>query len=311
MGDPFKGLGLYQGNRESPWLPPGMVPPEGDVVVRNSTIDSLLLCGLRVGLADRPGYDPVPSEQMFFGTVVHDRIATVLAGGDPKHVFSPFEVDLAARLLANEEAFDLLAAVGDHHKAWIDEIVEALWIWHSDVKPRLSIHDKLVIEETRYRHLGTLPDGVSVWLRGTADVVDPTETLVSDWKTSGKGWDESKAHFTGQGDSYVWLYEDILGGLHVTWRFWVFNRKAQEWQLIESRRDATTVDSYLVRAWGAAKQVWADAYTAQPYQDTFGKYKRAWYCSPKYCGAWSICPAKALVDDRHDEPIDIEKGWRQ
>jgi hypothetical protein len=52
-----------------------------------------------------------------------------------------------------------------------------------------------------------------------------------------------------------------------------------------------------------------DTYPATPAGESYGKYKRGWHCSAKYCGGWEICPFKGLIPDDADLEEKITHGW--
>ena len=281
---------------------------EKSLTVRNSTVDSLLLCGKRVGYARTEGFDHVPSEAMFFGTVVHDRIEAYIEGGTTLELFTGPAIQRAADELASAEGFDYFDIDPDRRVQFEREVSDAVWRWEDEVYPEHlddMVKYGVIAEQTRLRQLGTLPDGESAWFQGTADMIVPSQYGV-DWKTAGRGWHESRAHATNQAAAYTWLYPESEG----RFCYWVYDRTAGEWTPYWTERTQAQVDAYLEVAWGAALQIWSGAYTAKPWDSTFGKYKRGWWCSPKYCGAWNVCEAKHIADDLDESvPIDITKGW--
>jgi hypothetical protein len=90
----------------------------------------------------------------------------------------------------------------------------------------------------------------------------------------------------------------------------VFNRAKNDWSLFETTRTPEHTEAWLKLAWMAGLQIEAGAFPFKPWQTTFGKTQRAWYCGPKWCGAWDACVGKFLPDDVFEAtPIDIRATW--
>ena len=89
---------------------------------------------------------------------------------------------------------------------------------------------------------------------------------------------------------------------------WVYNRRIREWEAIPTRRRVKDINAALHTAQAYASKLEAGIFTATPIMDTFGKQKRGWYCSAKFCGEWNICPAKYLNDDKNENELAI-RSW--
>lgn len=290
----------------------GREPVETDVFLSQTTINNALLCGGRVLYRDHEGYDFTPSEAMSFGTMVHGMAEADLGllGLPVCGQWSKAAVEEIWRqgLLDERDGswdLDVLASRERIDKS-VREAMVANRKWHEQVVPNLgiSVGERMLIEQRVTKQLGTLDDGRAVWLGGTSDVVFPDVPEIVDWKTAGRGWDESKAQFTIQATIYTWLYEIP------NHTYWVWNRRNKDWSSYTTRRNEQHVDSALRQAWQVAGQIATGTLTASPLQDTFGKVKRGWHCSAKFCGAWNICEFNKLPDDVWEgQRIDPKVGW--
>lgn len=288
----------------------GAEPADGDLHLSQTTVGNAALCPARVGYRGDEGYDYTPSEAMSFGTMVHGMaevdlalLGTPLAGNWRRDSVEGMWAD--GLLAERDGSFDLHAlASRDRIDKSVDEALLANKKWHRTVVPTLDLdeQDDWEIEVRKTKQLGTLPDGRRVWFGGTADLVVPG--LVLDWKTAGRGWDQSKADTTYQATYYTWLY-----GVD-RHKYWVWNRRKSDWSAFETSRSPKDVESALKVAWMLARQIDDGTFTATPWQDTYGKVKRGWWCSAKFCGAWDICQFKNLPDDVYEgQKIDPKMGW--
>ena len=288
-------------------------PADDDLHLSQTTVSNAALCPARVGYRGDEGYSYVPSEAMSFGTMVHGMaeedlglLGTPMRWAAGSWTFYAVEEMWRDGLLNERDgSFDLYElADRERINKSIMEALHANKRWHEVVAPTLDLagRDDWQIEKRVTKQLGTLPDGRRVWFGGTADLVVPG--LALDWKTAGRGWDQSKADTTYQATYYTWLY-----GVD-RHKYWVWNRREKDWSAFETSRSPKDVESALKVAWMLARQMADGTFTATPWQDTFGKVKRGWWCSAKYCGAWDICQFKNLPDDVYEgQKIDPKVGW--
>ena len=290
----------------------GREPVDGDVFLSQTTVNNALLCGGRILYRKSEGYNFDPSEAMSFGTMVHGMAEADLGllGLPVCGQWSPEGVEAMWRdglLNERDGSFDLdsLASRKRVDKS-VEEALLANVRWHEQVVPVLDLApgEEMLVEQRVTKQLGTLPDGRAVWFGGTADLVLPRRAEIVDWKTAGRGWDQSKADFTPQATYYSWLY-----GIY-NHTYWVWNRRAKEWSGYTTSRTEEQVDSALRVAWQVARQMADGTLTASPLQDTFGKVSRGWHCSAKFCGAWDICEFKYLPDNVWEGQLaDPKIGW--
>jgi hypothetical protein len=279
----------------------GDKPSDEALIVRPSSWSSFQLCGYRVSLAGEDGFDNTSSEPMAWGTGVHKLNANRIIFGDvaddmassPAAVLGIWAQEMrdrsdgediftyATRSYLLGQATEMLSA----HKLW----VERFWL---PVGQHLEV---VAVEDTRIRPLGVLPSGRDVWIRGTADFV--TSTAVYDWKSAGRGWKRGKAESNIQHLIYAWLVEDLAEIDEAA--YVVYNRQTAEWAWDDTTLPVTNeaIRTALHAMWDMAKQIDTGTTHASPLvRGGFGD-GRGWHCSPKFCGAWSICPAKYLIAD--------------
>ncbi len=282
-----------------------------DILMSQSLVGSYDLCAASVGQKTEPGYDLSPNQAMSWGSMIHAAIEIDLnlALDEPTRWSASQLRDLWDDSLLNERdgSWLLTELCGDEVliRHWLDEAVVAMYKWQDNVYPTLDLADEFFVEETVSMQIGTLPNGRRVFFGGTGDLVEPSKHLVTDWKTAGRGWHQSKADFTGQVAAYLYLYEADF------FRFVVFNRKSLAWETYDTTRTEAEIDAYLRHAFQVAKAIDADIYPVTNVQSNFGKFNRSWQCSAKWCGAWNICPFKYLADDKWEHQIaDPREGWK-
>lgn len=293
--------------------PTGRAVDDDDVLVSQSLVGSYDLCAASVGQKGQPGYILQPNQQMSWGSMLHgaiedDLLATLRR--DPISRWTPDQLEDQWNLaLQNErDGTWLLSDMTDDRvliRHWLDEAVVAMYKWQDDVLPGLHLDDEARVEDTISRQLGTLPNGRRVFYGGTGDLVEPSMNQITDWKTSGRGWHQSKADFTGQVPGYLWLYGQEK------FRFVVWNRQKLTWDSFDTSRTEQQIEAYLRHAFEVAAAIDAGIYPVTNVQSNFGKYNRTWQCSPKWCGAWNICPYKYLNDDKWEQQVaDPADGWK-
>jgi hypothetical protein len=282
-------------------------PADDALVVRPSSWQGFQLCGYRVALSGEEGFDGTSSEPMAWGSGVHklnaNHILTGHGADGPAEAMQVWIEEMADKgenilnyasssyLL--QQSQEMLAA----HKLWIARFWEP-------VGQHLEV---LTVEETRQRPLGVLPSGREVWIRGTADFV--TVAKVWDWKTAGRGWKRGKAESNIQHTIYAWLVEALTAVSEAA--YVVYNRQTAEWSWDDTTLPVTA-DSIAValRAmYEMALQIDTGTATASPHvRGGFGD-GRSWACSPKFCGAWNICPAKHLIQDGKAGLVRPPQQW--
>jgi len=268
-----------------------------DTLVRQSTINQIKWCGYRTKLADHDGYLEAVSEKMVFGSCEHYLIAKDLEVGEVRLDLLASMKDWVEELLVTDYNWSLskVTNVGD----FFSELASAYTQWRSVVQPTLST---LVTQEEEM----WMPLGEGIHLKGTPDGV--FEDVIIDWKTSGRAWKESKAHTAIQADLYMALVKQNLGLSIRKWIFWVYDRGKRVWQPIPTTRRVADINTSLLSALDYGLALEAGTLQATPTTDTYGEVKRGWYCSPKYCSAWNICPAK-FINDGVDEKAIATRTW--
>jgi hypothetical protein len=92
------------------------------------------------------------------------------------------------------------------------------------------------------------------------------------------------------------------------WIFWIYDRKKKEWTAIPTKRKVQEINTALTRLLDYGEAVETAILQATPTTDTFGEVRRGWYCSPKFCGAWNVCPMK-YINDSVDEKVIATRSW--
>jgi len=291
--------------RQLPLGDPPTLDRENDVIVRQSTINALQLCGQRVALRDHPGYLKAVSEPLAFGTLVHHLIAEDLITGERQMGLLSNMGEWVDPILQEQYEWSLsqVPNVGD----FFGEIAVAYRSWVTRVLPIITkLGEPVSIEEEMVLYLGEGEKGKKIFLQGTADAVYPS-TLV-DWKTSGRKWKDSKAQFSPQATLYPPLVKQQTGLDIRKFTFWVFDRSASQWTKHVTDRRIKDIDAGLRIAYTYGLQLEAGHLPATPLDENYFDYKRAWYCSPKFCGAWNVCDYKYLADHISENQI-AERKW--
>lgn len=284
-----------------------------DIHLSQTTVNNAQLCGGKILYRNDPLYNHTPSEAMSYGTMAHGMaeldLLDLMDGNGLRH-WTPKSVErLWADGLANERDGSWLLtdlATRERINKSVNEALTGHILWRRDVLPTLGEPTSTwLVEERVTRCLGVLPDGRAVWFGGTADLVDEDKPMIFDWKTSGRKWDQSKADAGNQASYYTWLYDIPDHEYHV------YSRKDKMWDVYSTSRTPEQVDAALRNAWMVAKSIADGSLVVNPWASTFGKYKRAWYCSARWCAAWAACEMKSINDNVWEEqPIDIQEGWQ-
>lgn len=290
-------------------------PVEGDILVRQSTIGSMQLCPGRVGLSLLDGFDHTPSEPMVFGSMVHNLIESFLLLGEddgqwPLRLATDSAITDSLLAVAEKDGFTPAHVASDEQIATlIAGVRDAVTSWYDQVwTPNLHQVEPAGIERTMTIPLGLLPTGQAVWLQGTPDFYSTATGY--DWKTAGRGWSVSspryadqeltKGNFSPQAPLYLALIEWTHQISPRRFVYIVYDRSKGTWSEYETVWSDAEIEASLLNAWEIGKQIAAQAFPYTPASDNFGKYERGWHCSPMYCGAWDICPGKAMLGDGYD-----------
>jgi hypothetical protein len=276
------------------------VPRDTDVLIRQSTINSMELCAARIGYQDTEGYQQPFSEPLLFGSLVHECIALAITADDMlKTVLSIGHV-LDAYLETEYPEWDYSDFNLD---SMIDEAQFALTEWWKWWEGEHVTNP--VAEQELYAQLGTLPDGRILWLYGTPDLYSIEDAKLYDWKTAGRGWGAGKADHAIQASLYSHLVHQNTGIFIKDWKFFVYNRRKGAWESHQTARSAAESDSAALIAWMRGLEVAYGIYSATPTVTENFKDKRGWYCQPKYCPAWNICEFKYLADSIDEQQTKV------
>jgi len=286
MDMPYHGFGVE---------PPTVEPADSDIVVRHSTVSSMDLCPLRVGLQTVPGYDPVPSPQMVFGSGLHELLAVTVK---TREAYPMGELTTSAltdvlyglkRQDGSDEDEIPPTADPDLVRGMADEMRLAYLIWVEQVWPQIEDWRWQAVEQRLLRCLGVMSDGRAVWLSGTPDAVS-AEPRGFDWKTAGRKWREGRLHVETQPTAYTWL----LNQGDLPWSYVVYDRSKEQWDWHESDRTMMQAEAFAYNAYVRGVQIGLGLYAASPVSRQVSK--RGWWCSVRFCNAWDVCPAKNIGD---------------
>jgi hypothetical protein len=164
--------------------------------------------------------------------------------------------------------------------------------WQKHVKPKLP--PMLAFETQLMAKVTELPSGRELWITGIPDYVAETELI--DWKTAYRMWSKPKMQTTTQPMVYAWLLSRELG-LHVNlFTYWIYSRQAGEWDTMSRSIEQPAINAAMALVIEVGRSIDAGIYPARPFGSSFSK-PRGWWCSPRYCDAWSVCGAKRLITD--------------
>lgn len=289
-----------------PLADPPSYNEDTDVLIRQSTINNLLLCGQRVALKGTPGYLKAVSEPLVFGTCLHYLIEEDLKAGDRRHDLLANMEEWVEHILVEDYdwSLDVVPSPGD----LFGELSMAYRMWASNVLPKLP-KQLVAIEEKMELYLGESEGGGGVFLQGSPDLV--TESAIIDWKTAGRGWKDTKATLGSlQPTLYPPLVKQSYGDAPRRFTFWVYNRQKNFWESFSTqKRKVATINAGLETAYMYGLQIESGHLPPTPLDENYFEYKRAWYCSPRYCEAWNVCPYKGLVPDDADLNVQAIRSW--
>lgn len=290
-------------------------PTDKDFVIRQSTDKAMRLCGGRVGLMlDQSAM--LPSEAMFFGTAEHFILDDYISWyhGVYEDGMPVLEMDWS-NVYEN-----LIVLAADHDnlilprcfssesaaKQWVYEVLFAAHAWIEEVWLPWAVDVNWFGREQKlYSPLGRVK-GVPVWLRGSPDGWD--DTTLTDWKTSGRGWGKNKAYGQSQDDLYSELIFWNTGG-DVDIRnaqFVVYDRQRRTWTVHPTRITEQSREAARLRAFTNARDLILGTWS---YLPTNSFDDRHWPCTPKFCPAWDLCPAKYLGGTTDTLPREEQEVW--
>ena len=242
------------------------------------------------------------SEPLAFGTCVHYLAEQDLLAGEPRLDLLTNMNEWVEQILTEQYEWSL--AQVPNVRDFFDELAGAYRLWRSEVRPTLK-GQPLGIEEEMYLYLGPGRNG-NIWLRGTADVIYSARGV--DFKTSRKPWDQAKADLSIQASLYMALIRHRYNQKVQRFTFWNYARQGRYWKPLHTERKVRQIDAALLTAYESGLQVEAGFYPATPVPESAFQKKRGWYCSPKFCSAWNICPSKYMNDDV-DESVVAVRSW--
>lgn len=281
-------------------LPSWDSPRSKDIVIRQSTVESMSLCPARVGYSTHPEFDPTPSEPMVFGSLVHKMIELSILHPNTLQVETLAGIEGILAEVVADDGYDIYQLTNpDHIHHIVLQAREAFLAWRSDWWVPCGMHRTMMaVEPLRIRPLGMLTKSIAVWIQGSPDFV--WTGGIDDWKTAGRGWDFGKAQARIQSEFYVWLEEDNFPELDergVPFTYVVYDRSKQRWQPHEYTVTRESVDAALLTAWEWARQIRHQVFPPTPAAPA-GRAGRGWWCSANYCSAWNICEYKHQVQDK-------------
>lgn len=295
------------------------VPAEGSIFVRPSAMSNWANCQLSVQATSYPDYDHASTMQSSRGTGMHLAIEAHLKG-EPFALEQHFRQAWVTEMARREEPI-----VGVASDAKIREVSADIWkgyiewvnqFWYP-VGQYLPI---VATEQTLQMFLDTAPSGREIWLRGTPDTVvglegDYPRHKVIDWKTSTSGWSKNKTNDMTQHVGYAILLEEhgfanVDQGMYVVYDFKNGGWKWDEYQLPITGTKKRLVFSEFVNM-GVVIDGQAASATPQKRGAAWGQDGRGWWCSEVWCGYWTPCQGKYLLEDgKADEKRDNTITWR-
>lgn len=275
-------------------------PQDDDVIIRQSTIGSMLLCEKRVEYTDTPGYLEPVSEAMAFGTCTHHMCEQDLLGGNTLELVSNMREWVEPILV---EQYDWSIAQITKPLEFFSELGVAYRTWLQQVKPKLK-QDWTAVEQEMFLPLGEA-NGRQIALKGTPDLV--YEDRIIDFKTTGRMWKKAKADVSIQASLYMALTKQNTSVSPRKFVFWIYDRSKSKWHRMPVERRVIDIEAALRTAYDFGRKIEAKTFTAQPVPETFTK-KRGWYCSAKYCSAWNVCQYKYLSDDVDEREVAV-RSW--
>lgn len=291
--------------RSIPLANPPAYTAEEDILIRQSTINTLQLCAKRVELQQQKGYLEPVGEKLVFGSLLHELIAADL-NVDTDVDTMIVDMDHWIEPYLNEKYQWSIGMIPDYGK-FKQQLTIGYRTWAHQVKPKINSNQITAVEETLELYLGEADNSRGVFLQGTADLI--MEDRIIDWKTTGRAWSQTKADLSIQASLYMPLAKQQYGLATREFTFWIYVRTSNPyWQPLSTSRRVKDIDSALQTAYNYGLQIDAGVYPATPVPESDFNKKRGWYCSPKWCGGWNICTSKYLHDNVNEQ-IRAERTW--
>jgi len=256
-------------------------------IIRQSIINELLLCPLRVRLAQQTGYIPPFGESLAFGSVVHKYIENHWAGDSPSF-------HEAAEQVLQEEYQTSLTEIGNSEQ-FIAETQKAFHLWQLQVLPFI-IKELPETKGVEFETTLELDLGDNIVYQGTPDLVLKGNSI-HDFKTakSMRKWTQDNVDTNFQASIYLAAWNSLHSDTLDTFYFHIYDRKKVEWVTYETVRDAKQQYLALQQARDFGRMVKYDALPATPVDENYSSKTRGWYCSPRWCGGWNICTSKYIL----------------
>lgn len=275
---------------------------ETDTLVRQSIVGQMLLCPKRVELDGQDGHLAMVSEPLAFGTCMHYLAEKDLEAGEPRLDLLTNMNEWIEEILIEQYEWSLDKVPNPRN--FFEELAGAYRLWRTQVQPNLK-GEMLGIEAEMQAYLGE-GNSSAIHLQGTADVVFPTRLV--DFKTSGRAWKQEKADVSIQASLYMALCKQVFDRKIQKFTFWCYDRSKREWTALETQRTVKQINSALLSAYEYGLQIEAGIFPATPVPESSFVKKRGWYCSPRFCGSWNLCPSKYL-NDSVDESVVAIRSW--
>ena len=218
---------------------------EKDTLVRQSIIGQLLLCEMRVGYRNDPGFLEPVNEKMAFGSCVHYMLERDLIEGTEQTGLLVNMAEWVNELLVEQYDWDLERV--DNPSQFFSELGVAYRTWRKQIRPKLK-QDPIGIEEEMFLFLGEGSRG-NIWMKGTPDAI--FKTHLRDFKTAGRGWKPAKADVSIQASLYPALVKEHYDRSIQTFIFDVYDRSKSQWESLRVKRRVKDINSALLTAYGS------------------------------------------------------------
>lgn len=159
-------------------------PRPGDILIRQSDINSMELCPARLGQSKLKGFNEFKSEALVFGSTVHNVIEHFLVGIDldvmdgteiPLDMLSATTLRSALAVVEEKDDFEIDdVATAEQQATFFDEVRAAFQLWHTQVwleffEPELP----MVVERRLIAPLGVLSEADLYGVNCLANTDDP------------------------------------------------------------------------------------------------------------------------------------------
>lgn len=282
-------------------------PYDESIEVSQSLMGQYFMCEGRVGYKEDPRYVDKPGEKTIYGTVAHHIVEDHFESGGQMILTSQLVSIYLNMALQKDNTSRQELGISEADEA---EFVEELLVWYQMFKQSqlaAELEDNVVaMEQRRYLPLGFTQDGMPIVLAGTPDLVVKTSNgfTIKDLKTtSSNKWSSATANMSKQPD----VYQALLYAEYKTegFEFLVWHRGKQEWNRFYTSRTLHDINVTLQQAYLMGLKIHNGVFVPNPIDYNSWTNKRAWYCSPKWCGAWTFCDFKDLHDDKDVEEVPV------